>query len=381
MNFNNYHSNSTFASRVICAIVFSLFTFLFLYFFQADVLTAAQHILSGGITHYSRLLGAILITFILQLLQIAIFSFTRLAKRTHALTYFPSCLILAFITDISPNIATHFSIGAWGWIIPLLLVVYVVAVKLALVLQPYEPENSSSGLFSRNMWLNLLILNLFFLFVGLASNGNDIFHYRMRIENLLGKGEFDKAISVGVKSDESDASLTMLRIYALSRVGQLGEKLFTYPVKGGSDALIPSDSAVTLFYPSDSIFIYLGGKTRKKYRPMQYMQLLQNRHRLTRPAIDYLLCGYLLDRNLDAFVRDLRRSYKIDEKLPLHYREALTLYTHLRTNPLLIYHNSVMDTDYQDMIDLQSQFQNQTQRRSAVLDSYGSTYWSYYLYK
>jgi hypothetical protein len=74
------------------------------------------------------------------------------------------------------------------------------------------------------MWLNLLILNLFFLFVGLASNGNDIFHYRMRIENLLGKGEFDKAISVGVKSDESDASLTMLRIYALSRVGQLGEK-------------------------------------------------------------------------------------------------------------------------------------------------------------
>ncbi|MBP7105506.1 MAG: hypothetical protein KBA83_10310, partial [Fermentimonas sp.] len=116
-------------------------------------------------------------------------------------------------------------------------------------------------------------------------------------------------------------------------------------------------------------------------RPMQYMQLLQNRHRLTRPAIDYLLCGYLLDRNLDAFVRDLRRYYKIDEKLPLHYREALTLYTHLRTNPLLIYHNSVMDTDYQDMIDLQSQFQNQTQRRSTVLDSYGSTYWSYYLYK
>ena len=40
-----------------------------------------------------------------------------------------------------------------------------------------------------------------------------------------------------------------------------------------------------------------------------------------------------------------------------------------------------MDTDYQDMIDLQSQFQNQTQRRSTVLDSYGSTYWSYYLYK
>lgn len=241
MNFNNYHNNSTIASRVICAIVFSLFTFLFLYFFQADVLTAAQHILSGGITHYSRLLGAILITFILQLLQIAIFSFTRLTKRTHALTYFPSCLVLAFITDISPNIATHFSIGAWGWIIPLLLVVYVGAIKLALVFQPYEPENSSSGLFSRNMWINLLILNLFFLFVGLASNGNDIFHYRMRIENLLSKGKFDKAISVGAKSDESDASLTMLRIYALSKSGQLGDKLFTYPVRGGSYALIPSD--------------------------------------------------------------------------------------------------------------------------------------------
>jgi len=381
MNFNNYHNNSTFVSRVICAIVFSLFSFFFLYFFQADVLTAAQHVLSGGVTHYSRLLGAILITFVLQLLQIAIFSFTRLLKRTHALTYFPSCLILAFITDISPNIATHFSIGAWGWVIPLMLVVFFGAVKLALELQPYEPENSSSGLFSRNMWINLLILNSFFLFVGLVSSGNDIFHYRMRIENLLNKGEFDEAIRVGAKSDESDASLTMLRIYALSRVGQLGDKLFTYPVRGGSSALIPSDSAVVLFYPSDKIFLYLGGKTRKKYRPMQYLQLLQNRHKLTRPAIDYLLCGYLLDRNLDVFVRELRKYYKIDEKLPLHYREALTLYTHIRTNPLLIYHSSVMDTDYQDMMDLQSQYSNMEQRRSAVLDSYGSTYWSYYLYR
>jgi hypothetical protein len=381
MNFNNYHNSSTFASRVVCAIVFSLFTFFFLYFFQADVLTAAQHILSGGVTHYSRLLGAILITFVLQLLQIAIFSFTHLLKRTHALTYFPSCLILAFITDISPNIVTHFSVGAWIWIIPLMLVVFVGSIKLALELQPYEPENSSNGLFSRNMWINLLILNSFFLFVGLASNGNDIFHYRMRIENLLNKGEFDKAVCVGVKSDKSDASLTMLRIYALSRVGQLGDKLFTYPVKGGAYALIPSDSSVVLFYPSDSIFHYLGGKTRKKYRPMQYMQLLQNRHKLTRPAIDYLLCGYLLDKKLDAFVRELRKYYKIDEKLPLHYREALTLYTHLRTNPLLVYHNSVMDTDYQDMVDLQSQYSNPVLRRSAVLDSYGNTYWSYYLYK
>src|SRR5574344_1545445 len=132
MNFNNRQlKNSTITMRVVCAIVFCLFSFLFLYCFQAAVMAAAQHVQSEGKTHYSPIVGAVIITFILQLLQIGIFSITKLKKRSHALTYFPSCLLLAFVTDISPNIDQGFSIGAWVWVFPLLIIIYVIIVLFA----------------------------------------------------------------------------------------------------------------------------------------------------------------------------------------------------------------------------------------------------------
>ena len=34
--------------RMACAVLFVLFTFCYLFFYQADILTVGQHILSGG---------------------------------------------------------------------------------------------------------------------------------------------------------------------------------------------------------------------------------------------------------------------------------------------------------------------------------------------
>ena len=48
--------------RVMCAILFLCFSFLYLYEYQADVLAVAQHVLSDGQTHYNRTIGAVLIT-------------------------------------------------------------------------------------------------------------------------------------------------------------------------------------------------------------------------------------------------------------------------------------------------------------------------------
>ena len=50
----------------MCAIVFLTFSFVWLYCFQADVLAAAQHVLSKGLTSYKPLVGALLITLVLQ---------------------------------------------------------------------------------------------------------------------------------------------------------------------------------------------------------------------------------------------------------------------------------------------------------------------------
>ena len=59
--------------HVVCAVLFVLFTFCYLYFYQADVIAAAQHVFSGGQTRYDRLIGAVLITVGLFCLHLVFF--------------------------------------------------------------------------------------------------------------------------------------------------------------------------------------------------------------------------------------------------------------------------------------------------------------------
>ena len=97
-----------FYTQMACAIAFCVFSFVYLYYYQGELLAVAQFVLSGGKTHYGNMVGAILITLTLYLLQCAVMYVAKLRRRAHAFTYFPSLLILTVITDVSPNIDKHF---------------------------------------------------------------------------------------------------------------------------------------------------------------------------------------------------------------------------------------------------------------------------------
>lgn len=381
MNFNNPNTkNSTAVIRAVCAIVFCLFTFVYLYFYQADVLAVGQHVLSGGATHYDRLIGAIIITFSLILLQIGVYTLFRLDKYCHALTYFPSLLVLTFITDISQDIDRGFSFGFWLWGGPLLLILWTCLSLFVHNIQLYV-NVTSSGLFSRAMWFNMAIMIFMFLFTGFASNDNAVFHYRMRAEKCLLEGDYDGALAAGAKSLETDNNLTMIRIYALSRKGLLGEKLFTYPLAGTSDDMLPhSGSAHCMMYPNDSIYKYIGAKPNGYFQTIPYLKALMRLGLASSAVKDYILCAYLIDRDLDSFVRTLPEFYEVNDNLPKHYREALTLYTHLRSKPYIIYHNTVMDTDFSDLQALERKHKTQAAKSVAVNEMYSGTYWWYYMY-
>ena len=88
----------------------------------------------------------------------------------------------------------------------------------------------------------------------------------------------------------------------------------------------------------------------------------------------------LVDRNIDAFVRELPRYYHVNDSLPLHYKEALTLYTHKMSAPHIIYKNQIMDTDFDDMQKLVEANKDADERRLAVFNQYFGTYWWYYEY-
>ena len=155
--------------RIISAIFFCIFSFCFLFFYQADVMTVSQHIASEGQTFYSPIVGAILITSILQLLQNGIDTFVRIPNRAFALTYFPSFVLLTLVASIKPDVAyNEFAISSWWWSLFILVPIYIFAVYFIKRYEPYALQQRNIGIFSQATWINLLLLFTFSFFTGFS---------------------------------------------------------------------------------------------------------------------------------------------------------------------------------------------------------------------
>ena len=375
-------NSSTLSIRLMCAIVFVVFSFCWLYFFQADMMMMTQHVLSHGMTRYHPLLGTVLITLVLWAIQFIVYALVPLTMRSHALTYLPSMLLLGMLSAVVPVGADGIEMG-FSWYVPILiLLVWWLLTRVGRLAQEVEYDKVIS-LFSQPMWINALIMSLLIIMVAWMGNSNAVMHYRMKMEHALLDGDFNKALKVGKKSLESDADLTMLRMYALARKGTMGEHLFEYPVTANSSQMLPTDSlSVLMMYPADSLYQFLGARPAKRMEPMRYLQLLERRDSVLNPAVaDYQLCGYLIDRQLDKFASAIGRYYTINDSLPRHYREALTLYTHLKTRPVVVYHQTVMDVDYNNLQELEKKYPLASERKGKVEEQYRGTYWYYYKYQ
>ena len=384
MNYNYPLKNgSTVTIRVMCAIVFVLFSFCWLFFFQSDQLAMTQHVLSGGLTHYNALWGTLIIIAVLMLLQLIIYRIIRLNKRSHALTYVPSMMLLALVSEISRQIESGEGVSGWIWVLPVIaLLVWAGVAAVAKLVQEIESDRDFS-LFSRPMWINALLMALQIICVAWIGNTNAVYHYRMQTETLLADGKYQKALEVGRRSLESDANLLMLRMYALARENALGERLFEYPISANVEQILPTSGRTRMYYcPEDSLWRFLGGCPAEAMTPMHFLDLLERRDSIVpRQVIDYKLCGLLIDRQIDRFAREIGKYYKLDERLPKHYREALVLYTHSRSNPVVTYHHAVTDEDWRNLLELERHYPNPTERKGRVEDQYHGTYWYYYRYQ
>ena len=385
MNYNRRNKNSsTLTIHVMCAIVFVLFSLAWLYFFQADVMAMTQYELSGGLTHYNAAVGALIITVLLYLLQLVVYALTRLKKRSHALTYVLSMLILAMLTDVSQQIAADGDVDhtiSW-WLVALIILVWGGLVFLARQFQQVEDDDSYSFV-SPAMWINMLTMSLLMMGVAWLGNTNAVFHYRMQTEALLAKGEYEKALMIGKKSLESDNHLMMLRMYALARTDGLGQHLFEYPVSADSSEILPTNGKVRMMLcPEDSLYRFLGARPAEKMEPERYLLMLLRRDSVPRRTIgDYLLCSYLINKDIDRFAREVGRYYVVNDSLPKHYREALTLYIHQRSNPLFVTHFTVTEEDFNNFREMEREYPTLSERKGKIGEQYRGTYWYYYKYE
>ena len=421
--------NSTVAITVACAIVFIAYVFCYLYFMQADVLALAQFAWSGGQTHYNAMIGAVLLTVVFFLIRIGVASVTHFPKRLHSLVYFPSLVLLGILTGGTMQSDGMVTAGGKVWVALALLLLYAVVARQLGKYRPYESPLSSTSIFSQASWMNMGLLVLMFFLCLSLGNIDRLTHNRLKMERYVAKGQYDKALLVARKSQETDSLMTMLRAYSLSKQGELGERIFSYALCGGSRALLPAVSkAERLAFSSDvQLWKHLGAAPREAVSDTkEFLRLLQRQEKAKPVVDDYLLTAYLLDRNLKDFATAVKQCYdmrteeerksaadnmekrikllarKIGEEaardsvrevlltpsggvrkqmadLPKHYREALVLYTHSQTNRVLTYHDSVTDADYEDFLKVcRAGYSSQEARKAALSDAYYGTYWFYY---
>lgn len=373
----NYTKNGTRATRLACAVLFLLFTFLYLYDYQADILSVIQHVLSKGVTHYDKTVGAILITLVLWLLQSVIATTTRL-RFFYALTYIPSLLLLGILTDVTSNVDHESYIGNWYWAFPLMMMAYGFLIWVCKQYETIQTQFKGNDVI-RRLWMNIAILVCMCLVTCMVGNNDAMFHYRMRMENNLKDNNPDMALQVGSGEEKTDSSLAFLRLWSLSRKRQLGEHMFEYPLMGKSDVMLPNHNSVKLLMISERQFYKeMGGIPSTKMVPIKYFSRLLQTRRANPVARDWLLGAYLMDGNLDAFASTLPKFYKVDSLLPKHYQEALTLYNHVKSHPVIVYRDPILEADYDDYQKLKQDYRDSKAQYTMLHDSYGKTYWFYY---
>lgn len=397
MNYNNpQKSNSTILLNMMCAIVFTLFTWCYLFFFQADIIAVAQHALSGGVTTYNRTVGAVLITAVLIILQLVVYSLAHLRNAFHPITYLPSAVVLAMVTDIDSDIDRMQSLTWWALA---LLVSFVVSLVIVFSVRLLQKKTLSAyeNVTIHTIWKTLLIFAVMFCGICSVANTDAVFHYRAKAESRLIENDYDGALDAGRKSLETDSSLTMIRAYALARKGELGERLFSYPIKCSGNAIVPmpSDSAQLAdgtasavrfqYYPLRRFYAKLGACPPCQMSAMRYLHLLEKRGKATPTVKDYVLAIHLIDRDLDRFAKDFLKYYgnpdSVGNSMPRHYQEAMTLYRHQRTNPVVQYHNEVLETDYQDFQKLMRKYPLESERKLNAFKQYFGSYWYYFEFK
>lgn len=404
-NYTHYQQKTAGLIRYSCGILFIAFTFSYLYFLQGEVLAEAQHVYSKGLTSYNLFVGAIISTAVLQLVQWVVAMLSRLPSRWHALSYVPSTLLLIIFTDATSDVLLHFTFGAWMWAAPAILLLYVVAVAVIRALY-HEDEESIYGV-KTLMYPNYIILFVLILIAGSMSHTSDVYHYELKTERLILEGDYAGATEVGKKSLKSSRRLTQLRMYALSRLGELPERIFDYPQYYGAKGLLDVHDTTPYYrVPTSDICHHLGafcGKSvrdeKRFYELLYAADTLANEH-----TNDYFLCTQLLNNDLKSFLRSLPRFYRYvyepgvndslpplkPDSLPRAYREALLLAANQRyayDGKVVIGHDTLATfTDtafisaYRDYCHIKASITEERERINRTHRAYGHTYWWYHDY-
>ena len=369
---------------VACGLLFSIFSFTYLAIFQKEVMEALHYSLAQGKTVYAPWMTAFLLTVVLLLIRTGINAWVRLRGLLGSLSYFPSCLLLGVLTDVGHGVYHGEGIDpVWLWLLPLMLVLYVVIGKCLSPLSRMFEKPESDGTLVTNS--NLGILFLLCIMTACIGNTNVHFHHELQVEEALRKQDYEKALKVGEKQMDPSRNLTALRAYAMSREGSMGEHLFHYPQLYGAAGLlmgVSDDTALRL--NADSLYTYLGDAPKLGEPALNFFHRICEEETGNYTTLDYYLSALLLEKKLDEFMKALTDMYQQeDTPLPKYYQEAYYLYNRMhpdsKTYPQVA--DEEMDQRWETYTAEQTGLAGTVGEGNRMRRKYGDTYWWYYQYR
>lgn len=361
--------------RNICALLFAIFSFLYIYVFQGELLALMQDYLSKGVTKNNAFLAAIIITALLMLLQWGVNRMSKLHGRWEAVSYLPSCALLALLTDINAGTMLY-SLSHWAWGVPACVVLYIALVWLNRMMGGVRKRG-----FLFLLWPNLATLSLLFILVGQLGNNASVSHMELAAWGYVHDDKYERVLEVGRRSDDCNAELTALRNLALAKTGKLGDMLFCYPQPYGSNGLIYNRySRQTEAYGAKEFYRHLGaeaygGESGRAFTERMYHKSDSTIYR------DLYLAALLLDKDLDAFVKEASSMVETGKPLPVHYQEALLLYDEQHGTSSTFTTDSVVAQRFADYRALGREHAgDDVTTRNLARRKFGDTYWCYYDY-
>lgn len=362
--------------RILCALLFALFSFIYIYTFQGELLALMQDHLSKGVTTSNTFVAALIITLLLSLMQWGINRVSGLHGRWEALSYIPSCALLALITDVNDGTMLY-SASQWLWGVPLVTIVYIGVVWI----NRMRRDVKRNGFFSL-LYPNLLAFSFLFVLTAQVSNHAPAPHMELAAWHYLHDDRYEELLEVGKRSDDYNTELTALRNLAMFKTGTLGERLFHYPQPFGSEGLVYSrDNKQTVAYGAQEFYGHLGTEPHEGESGLDFAR----RQHLENDTVDYrdlYLAALLLDKKLDAFVEESTELLQSDETLPTHFQEAWLLYNEQHPDSVVGFvPDSAIVKRFADYRSLQAEHvSNPIVSKNLAKRKFGNTYWFYFDY-
>lgn len=366
--------------NVVISSIFCFFTFLYLYFFQNDLLAYAQYILSEGTTTYNSLVGAFIITCFL--LCVSFISAKTVVKNLSFFPIFfhlPSILILASVTDVHFVDKGEKNVFGCTWIAALIILSILLIIN-ALAKNINKIISLRNVSVIKEISINLFILFFMLILAVISANTSYNDHLILREERLINAGKFIKATKFLENCKANNPTLTVLKAFSLAKSNDLGESFFEGPIVGGSENLIPLNKIQLKMISPYTIFKELGGVPANGLYVREYLEIMDRKKMISSIGKEYLLTACLMDCDLDGFVKYYVQYYDTTRVVPKHYKEALVLYAHLRSKPIAVYSFPEVEADFDDFKATKKQYPEKTLSENVLRDTYGNTYWYYYFF-